>query len=56
MLAALDRLDPDIVLSGHLPAARGISRLIDVVADAYAGGTMDGLDPLAIEQVQAALG
>lgn len=56
MLAALDRLDPEIVLSGHLPAARGISHLIDVVADAYAGGSMGGLDPLAIEQVEAALG
>lgn len=55
MLAALDRLDPGTVLSGHLPVTGGVSRLIDVVAEAYAGGTMGGLDPLAIEQVEATL-
>lgn len=55
MLAALDRLDPAIVLSGHLPLARGIRPLTGILAEAYGGGAMSDLDPLAIEQVEAAL-
>ena len=55
MLAALDRLAPDIVLSGHLPVARGTSRLTGIVAGAYTGRPTGGPDPLAIEQVEAAL-
>ena len=55
MLAALDRLAPDIVLSGHLPVARGTSRLTGIVAGAYTGRPMGRHDPLAIEQVEAAL-
>ncbi|MNW19451.1 hypothetical protein D3C71_2194440 [compost metagenome] len=57
MLAALDRADPDFVLSGHLPLARnGIARLTRHVANAYGRGTSSAIDPLAVEQVMAQLG
>lgn len=55
-LAALERLDPQFVLSGHLPLARtGISRLTRLVASAYCQGTTSSVDPLAAEHVVAAL-
>lgn len=54
-LAALDRADPDHVLSGHLPLARGgIRRLTGIVRSAYCGGVADAVDPLAVEHVAAA--
>lgn len=54
-LAALDRIDPDFVLSGHLPLARRhMSSLTRIVADAYCRGTTSAVDPLAIEHVEAA--
>ena len=57
MLAALNRADPDFVLSGHLPLARnGIARLTRHVANAYGRGTSSAIDPLAVEQVMAQLG
>lgn len=56
MLAAIERIDPDYVLSGHLPLARGgISGLTCHVRDAYGRGATDAVDPLAIEQVADAL-
>ncbi len=39
-LAAIRRLDPEIILSGHLPLARrGAGRLTRIVAEAYGRGT-----------------
>lgn len=56
-LAAIERLDPALVLSGHLPLARGdVSRLTRTVAGAYCRGATASLDPLAVEHLAAALG
>lgn len=56
MLAAIERIEPDYVLSGHLPLARGgIAGLTRHVLNAYGRGTTDAVDPLAIEQVADAL-
>lgn len=54
-LAALDCADPDHVLSGHLPLARGdIRRLTGIVRSAYCQGGTDAVDPLVVEHVVAA--
>lgn len=54
-LAAIERLDPDFVLSGHLPLARkGIVKLTRHVAGAYCRGANSAVDPLAVEHVAAA--
>ena len=55
-LGAIERIDPDYVLSGHLPLARGgVSRLTGLVRDAYGKGTTDAVDPLAIEHLAQVL-
>jgi hypothetical protein len=55
-LAAVDRLAPTAILSGHLPqSSRNPGRLVREVHAAWvAGGTHD-LDPLDMETVTAAL-
>ncbi|GAB4348663.1 MAG: hypothetical protein Kow0026_03440 [Oricola sp.] len=56
MLSAIERIDPEFVLSGHLPLARGgTAELTGIVRDAYGRGTTGAVDPLAIEQVADAL-
>jgi glyoxylase-like metal-dependent hydrolase (beta-lactamase superfamily II) len=55
-LAAVDRLAPSAILSGHLPhARRDTGRLTREVHAAWVAGGASGLDPLAIEAVTAAL-
>ena len=55
-LAAVDRLAPSAILSGHLPhAGRDTGRLTHEVHAAWVAGGASGLDPLAIEAVTAAL-
>ncbi|MFN3520695.1 MAG: MBL fold metallo-hydrolase [Phenylobacterium sp.] len=55
-LNGLARLDPAVVLSGHLPLACGpIEPLARIVADAWASGAERAPDPLAAEAVAAAL-
>lgn len=54
-LSALERLDPEIVLSGHLPSARGITRdLLAHLAAAQASGPVDAPDHDEIERLVAA--
>ena len=54
-LAAVRAVDPDVILSGHLPVARGSAqRLTDIVHNAWGCGTAGGIDPLAMETVAAA--
>lgn len=54
-LATVERLDPDFILSGHLPLARkGARRLVGHVARAYCKGSTSAIDPLAIEHVAKA--
>lgn len=56
MLAALERIDPDHLLSGHLPLAnKGVSALTRHIENAYGRGTTSAIDPFAIEHVEAAL-
>lgn len=55
-LAAVDRLAPAAILSGHLPhAGHGTGRLTREVHAAWVSGGAGGLDPIAIEAVTAAL-
>lgn len=55
-LAAVDRLDPSAILSGHLPhAGQDTGRLTREVHAAWVAGGAAGIDPLAIEAVAAAL-
>jgi glyoxylase-like metal-dependent hydrolase (beta-lactamase superfamily II) len=55
-LSAIDRLGADILLSGHLPASRGgVTRLTSIVHDAWGAGPSGGIDPLAVENIVAAL-
>ena len=56
MLGSLERLDPDHVLSGHLPVANGIGRLTDVIGTAYGQGTTEAVTAETIGHVEAALG
>ncbi|WEX10742.1 MBL fold metallo-hydrolase [Chelativorans sp. AA-79] len=54
-LKSIERLNPDIVLSGHLPLARkGVGQLTHHVAGAYCRGASSVVDPLAIEHIEAA--
>ncbi|MCX2721798.1 MBL fold metallo-hydrolase [Roseibium salinum] len=54
-LKSIERLDPEAVLSGHLPLARkGAGQLTHHVANAYCRGANSDLDPLAIEHIEAA--
>ena len=56
-LAALERLDPEFLLSGHLPLARnGVGALTRHVANAYCRGTSGAVDPLSLEHLIATLG
>ncbi len=51
-LAAIDRLDPSVVLSGHLPHARGVTtKLTGFLADAYRCGPVDAPDHATIERL-----
>lgn len=53
-LAALESIDPTLVMSGHLPVMRdGIRSLTRIVHDAWGNGSVDGIDPLAVEVVAA---
>ncbi|WP_428650816.1 MBL fold metallo-hydrolase [Roseibium sp.] len=54
-LKGIERLDPDVVFSGHLPLARkGARQLTSLVASAYCRGVNSDFDPLAMEQIEAA--
>jgi hypothetical protein len=55
MIDGLHRLDPDVVLSGHLPVARDIRSLTRHIAGAYGQGATRDLPPDSIEYVEAAL-
>jgi hypothetical protein len=55
MIDGLHRLDPDVVLSGHLPVARDIRGLTRHIAGAYGQGATRDLPPGSIEHVEAAL-
>lgn len=56
-LAAVDRIGPSVILSGHLPhAGRDTGRLTREVHAAWVAGGMSGIDPLSIDAVSAALG
>lgn len=53
-LSAIERLDPDFVLSGHLPLTRkGVGKLTRLVADAYGNGTTDAAGPLSFDHLLA---
>jgi hypothetical protein len=50
VLAAIERLDPAAIISGHLPVARGITRqLTEALNRAVAAGKIDAPDHAAIE-------
>jgi glyoxylase-like metal-dependent hydrolase (beta-lactamase superfamily II) len=54
-LTAIERLDPAVVLSGHLPLATdGVGSLTRNVANAWCRGVTDAVDPNAVEHVAAA--
>jgi len=54
-LKSIERLDPEIILSGHLPLARkGAGQLIRVVEEAYCRGASSDIDPLAPQHIEAA--
>jgi flavorubredoxin len=55
MIDGLHRLDPDVVLSGHLPVARDVRALTRHIAGAYGRGVTRDLLPGSIEHVEAAL-
>ncbi len=51
-LGALRRLAPEVVISGHLPAAHAaIDRLTGMVREAWCAGPSTAVDPLAIASV-----
>jgi hypothetical protein len=51
-LAAIERLDPAAILSGHLPLARGgARRLTRIVAESYGRGTTAAPDALSMESL-----
>ena len=52
VLAAIERLDPAAIISGHLPAARGITGEMTAYLDrALAAGKIDGPDHATIERL-----
>ncbi len=54
-LKSVERLDPEVVLSGHLPLARGgVETLTRHVANAYCRGATSDLDPYATKRIEAA--
>ncbi|GAB2187810.1 oxygen-binding di-iron domain-containing protein [Roseibium sp. LAB1] len=54
-LKSMERLDPNIILSGHLPLARkSADPLTGIVERAYCCGASETIDPLAIEHIEAA--
>jgi glyoxylase-like metal-dependent hydrolase (beta-lactamase superfamily II) len=54
-LTALERIDPEYLLSGHLPLARkGVSALTRHVAEAYCRGTTAAVDTFAVGHVAEA--
>lgn len=55
MLRGLDALDPEYVLSGHLPVARGIRTLTGTIRAAYGRGTSDPATPEHAAHIEAAL-
>lgn len=55
MIDCLDRLDPDLVLSGHLPVASGVRGLTRHISNAYGKGVTADVPPGSIEHVEAAL-
>lgn len=56
-LSAIERLDPDALLSGHLPVARkGARTLTRVVADAYVHGATPANEAFSLEHLTATLG
>lgn len=54
-LGLLDRLEPAHVLSGHLPVARCVATLTDIVRDTYGRGTTEAVGPETARQVEAIL-
>lgn len=53
-LAAIDRLDPAVVLTGHLPVVRGrgdARALTRIVAESYGRGGAETADPLSFEHL-----
>ena len=51
-LSAIERLDPAVLLTGHLPVARGgVGRLTRILASAYGRGTEQAPDGLSIERL-----
>lgn len=55
-LAAVEALDPDMLLSGHLPLARnGVGALTRHIANAYGRGATSAVDPLSLEHLIATL-
>ncbi len=55
-LSAIERLDPDIVLSSHLPLARnGAARLTGIIAETYGRGATVSVAPQSVESLIAAL-
>ncbi|TFH87281.1 MBL fold metallo-hydrolase [Billgrantia azerbaijanica] len=55
-LRAIERLDPDILLSGHLPVARqGVETLTRIIADAYVHGVTPANDAFSLEQLAATM-
>ncbi|WP_029032064.1 hypothetical protein [Salinarimonas rosea] len=54
-LSAIERLDPEIVLSGHLPSARGLTRdLLGHLAAAQESGPVEAPDHEEIGRLVAA--
>jgi flavorubredoxin len=55
ILRAIERLDPNVLLCGHLPVVRhGIKALTGIVAEAYANQAVSVPGPLSLEQIAAA--
>lgn len=53
-LRAIERLDPEVLLSGHLPVVRqGATMLTRIVSDAYVDGTAPASDALSPEHLAA---
>ncbi|MGF1622961.1 MAG: hypothetical protein ACFCUR_20415 [Rhodomicrobiaceae bacterium] len=51
-LGDIERFDPSVILSGHLPHARGLTgQLTSILSDAYRGGPADAPDHDYIEQL-----
>ncbi|MCF8466565.1 MAG: MBL fold metallo-hydrolase [Sneathiella sp.] len=51
-LAAIDRLDPAVMISSHLPIVRnGISDMTAALSNAYRSGPVGGFDPFSVDHV-----